>query len=256
MLTKTKKRIALGTLSSAAIVALPIATVISCGDISKLQTKVKEVKRDKDIDLETDTVRNDSQYISSVVQAILISGSNSTLRNLAELDRRKFKHSISLVEFIRLRDTESAKIASTTQDIKIEFDITKWATEYEKSFLQAMDERVGIRSITFHWSNNSSYKFEIGNGSLLSETLDKLKNVRLSLIDKMESSEYKKYLKKYKKAQLKRDNLELWKLRNDTYSKLLEEVDDIDAKIGIYANKARKIINTTIWDEWRSRTRR
>lgn len=250
---KTKKKIALGTLSTAAIVAIPVATVISCGELSKLATKIKSAKRNKNIDLKTDTVSYSRGTIETVVASILTNRSNYGFERLGTLDQRKFKHSMRLDEIAKLRADESNRLANTTQDQKISFDITKWATEYEKYFLESMNESVAIQSITFQWSDHMPYKFEVEEGSSLSETLDELKNARLSFIEKMESSEYKSYLKKYKRAQLKRDNLELWKLDNETYSELFEKMDDINIKIYKLSSEAEKEIETIIRNDWRYR---
>ncbi len=255
-LMKNKKRIAVGTLSTVAIVALPIAMVISCGEVSKLKTKVKDLRRDIDLDLEIDTISEYSSSVASMVEAILLGRNSLELRRLGNIDGRKFIHNMGLETISKMRAKESSRLANAIQGSKVEFDITKWATEYEKYFLKAMEERVVTKSITFHWKNSVPFKFEVGNGSELSVILNKLKETNLSIIDEMEGSEYKDYLKKYRKAQLKGNNLELWRLDNEEYYKMYVRIDDIRIASNKLANKATEIINATIQNDWRKRTHR
>ncbi len=248
---KNKKRIVLGTLSTAAIVAVPVVTVISCGEVKRLENKIRKLQRYQEIDLKKDTVSNNFNDVVAVVQSALTNDSTRDgFSKLGSLDQRRFKHSMRLEEIARLRSEEESKFANTTQDKKIAFDITKWATEFEKYFLNGMKERVVIEGITFHWTNRSSYKFHVGYEYSLVETLDKLRDARLSLIDKMESSEYKSYLRKYKRALLKRDNLELWKLDNETYSKMFDEISDIYETIRKFVLEAKDSIYKIIQNDW------
>ncbi|CAM9118343.1 hypothetical protein MYMA111404_01955 [Mycoplasma marinum] len=203
-MNKNKLRLTLGVLSSFAIITIPIATVISCGEDKKEITTLNimsdegmnAIKKEKEIVLEVDSVSKAS--VDKVVALILNSVPDENMQNDGILDADG--------KTINILSEKDQTIYFNSLATFTKKDNSKGRTRelYEGSYASLTKDALGIKNITFSWTNGETFKIEIDN-----KMSNKLKNLHSFIVRKMSTIEFAKMIE---------------------YTKIIKETSDQDIK--------------------------